>query len=89
MSNNFETRLEVVKHISKMLLEMADVDFNKLTPDQEQVLLEDYEEIGAHLLDSMSFKVTDVYEDGSFSAVIKFIPINEYIDKVFSEEETS
>lgn len=87
MSNEFEVRLEVIKHISQMMMEMADVDFEKLTPEQEQIMLEDYEEVATHLLDSLSFEIKEINKDGNFSASMKIIPPNEYIDKIFAEEE--
>lgn len=62
-----------------MMLEMADVDFEKLAPQEEQTMLEDYEEVATHLLDSMSFEITDIKDDGSISASLKLIDIEKYI----------
>ena len=84
MADKFETHLSIVKHMSKMLLEMADVDFDKISPEDEKAMLEDYEEVASHLLDSLSFEITDISDDGQISARIKPVDPEEYI-KNFSE----
>lgn len=56
MQDKFQVRLNVVKHMSRMLLEMAEIDFDNLTPEQEEVMLEDFEEVANHMLDSMGFE---------------------------------
>lgn len=86
MSNAFEKRLEVIKHMSRLMFELSDFDFDKLTPEQEQIALEDFEELLSHLLDSVSFQIKDVNNDGSFICDMKIIPVNDYIEKTFGEE---
>jgi hypothetical protein len=83
--NEFEVRLGVIKHISKMMLEMAYVDFDKLSPQEEQEMLEDYEEVAGHLLDSMMFKPSDSEDGVSFSANFTIIEPEEYITNFLKE----
>ena len=85
--NEFEVRLSVIKHISKMMLEMAFVEFDKLTPQEEQEMLEDYEEVAGHLLDSMMFKPTNSEDGVSFSANFTIIEPEEYIKNFLKENE--
>ena len=89
MMNVFEARLSVVKHIASMMVEMADVDFDKLTKEEEQNMFEDYEEVGTHLLDSLQFEVTEVAENGEMT--IKMLPIDpvQYIEKYLEENPES
>lgn len=89
MTNVFEARLATVKHIASMMVEMADVDFDKLTKQEEQEMFEDYEEVATHLLDSLQFEVVEVAENGEMS--VKMAPIDpiQYIEKYLEENPES
>lgn len=89
MTNVFEARLATVKHIASMMVEMADVDFDKLTKQEEQEMFEDYEEVATHLLDSLQFEVVEVSENGEMS--VKMAPIDpiQYIEKYLEENPES
>lgn len=77
--NSFEVRLALIQHISKMMLEMAAVDFDKLSPEDEQIMLEDYEEVAGHLLDSVTFTPSGSDDGVSFTAQFTFIDPEKYI----------
>lgn len=87
--NEFEVRLDVVKHMSKMLLEMSEVDFDALSPDDETVLLEDFEEVAGHLLDSIGFKPSDSEDGVNFTAEISIIDPEKYISDFFDKNGDS
>lgn len=72
-----------------MMVEMADVDFDKLTKEEEQIMFEDYEEVATHLLDSLQFEVLEVAENGEMT--IKMAPIDpvQYIEKFLEENPES
>lgn len=88
MQDEFQVRLNTIQHISKMLLEMANIDFDNLSPEQEEILLEDYEEIATHLLDSMGFEPGQSEDGVHFKAVFALEDPEKYIQKKL-EEETS
>lgn len=77
--NEFEVRLALVQHISKMMLEMASIEFDKLTPQEEKEMLEDYEEVAGHLLDSVTFKPSPSEDGVSFTAQFTIIDPEKYI----------
>ena len=87
--NEFEVRLDVVKHMSKMLLEMSEVDFEALSPDDETVLLEDFEEVAGHLLDSIGFKPSSSEDGVNFTAEISLIDPEKYIRDFFDKNGDS
>lgn len=87
--NEFEVRLDVVKHMSKMLLEMSEVDFEALSPDDETVLLEDFEEVAGHLLDSIGFKPSKSEDGVNFTAEISLIDPEKYIRDFFDKNGDS
>jgi hypothetical protein len=87
--NEFEVRLDVVKHMSKMLLEMSEVDFEALSPDDETVLLEDFEEVAGHLLDSIGFKPSNSEDGVTFTAEISLIDPEKYIADFFDKNGDS
>ena len=87
--NEFEVRLDVVKHMSKMLLEMSEVDFDALSPDDETVLLEDFEEVAGHLLDSIGFKPSNSEDGVNFTAEISLIDPEKYISDFFDKSGDS
>lgn len=87
--NEFEVRLDVVKHMSKMLLEMSEVDFDALSPDDETVLLEDFEEVAGHLLDSIGFKPSNSEDGVNFTAEISLIDPEKYIRDFFDKNGDS
>ena len=89
MTNSFEARLSVIKHISEMMLEMADVDWDKFTKEEELIMLEDYEEVATHLLDSLQFDVTNIDENGVIHATFTPISPVEYIEKYLAENSES
>lgn len=68
VKNEFEVRLEVIKHMSVMLLEMSEVDFEGLSPEDETIMLEDFEEVAGHLLDSIGFEPSNSEDGVSFTA---------------------
>jgi ABC-type Fe3+-citrate transport system substrate-binding protein len=82
--NSFEMRVEVTKHMAKMLLEMADVDFDTLPAEEEQLMLEDYEEVAGHLLDSLGFEISEVVSDTEMVTKMAIQDIETYI-KTFLE----
>lgn len=77
--NEFEVRLDVVKHMSKMLLEMSEVDFDGLSPEDETMMLEDFEEVVGHLLDSVGFKPSNSEDGVNFTAKMSIIDPEKYI----------
>ena len=85
--NIFETRLSVVKHMSQMLLEMADIEWDDITKAEELTMLEDYEEVASHLLDSLTFTITSVDENGDITANLKPIDPEEYVKTFLAESE--
>lgn len=85
--NIFEARLHIVKHMSKLLLEMAEVDWETITKEEEQVMLEDYEEVAGHLLDSLDFSVNNVAENGEITATLNPIDTEKYISDLLAETQ--
>ena len=85
--NEFEIRLDVVKHMAKMILEMSDVDFDKLPADEEQLMLEDYEEVAGHLLDSMTFSPSESEDGVTFTAKFTIIDPEEYIQNILKNSD--
>ncbi len=85
--NIFETRLSVVKHMSQMLLEMADIEWDDITKAEELTMLEDYEEVASHLLDSLTFTITSVDENGDITANLKPIDPEKYVKTFLAESE--
>jgi hypothetical protein len=77
--NEFEVRLDVVKHMSKMLLEMSEVDFESMSPEDELTMLEDFEEVAGHLLDSIGFKPSNSENGVNFTAEFSIIDPEKYI----------
>jgi hypothetical protein len=77
--NEFEVRLDVVKHMSKMLLEMSEVDFEAMSPEDEAIMLEDFEEVAGHLLDSVGFKPSNSEDGVNFTAQMSIIDPEKYI----------
>lgn len=77
--NEFEVRLEVIKHMSVMLLEMSEVDFEGLSPEDETIMLEDFEEVAGHLLDSIGFEPSNSEDGVSFTAKMSIIDPEKYI----------
>ncbi len=72
-----------------MMVEMADVDFDKLTKEEEQIMFEDYEEVATHLLDSLQFEFLEVLENGEMSVKIAPIDPIQYIEKYLQENPES
>jgi hypothetical protein len=85
--NEFEVRLAVIKHMSKMLLEMTDVDLDKLPKEEEEIMLEDFEEVSGHLLDSLGFKPSNSENGVNFTASFTIIDPEEYIQNFLRESE--
>lgn len=85
--NEFEVRLSVIKHMSQMLLEMADVDFDTLPKQEEQEMLEDFEEVAGHLLDSLGFKPSNSEDGVNFTANFTVIAPEEYITNFLEDNE--
>lgn len=69
-------------------MEMSNLDFDNLTPEQEAVALEDYEDVATHLLDSMGFAPGRSDDGVSFKATFVLEDPEKYIRKKL-EEETS
>lgn len=86
MQDKFQVRLNTIKHMSKMLLEMANLDFENLTPEQEELLLEDYEEIATYLLESMGFEPGPSEDGVTFSAIFALQDPEKYIIKKLEED---
>lgn len=85
--NEFEVRLSVIKHMSRMLVEMADVDFETLPKEEEQEMLEDFEEVAGHLLDALGFKPSNSEDGVNFTANFTILDPEEYIQKFLEENE--
>lgn len=85
--NEFEVRLSVIKHMSKMLLEMSEVDFSKLSKQDEEMMLEDFEEIAGHLLDSLNFKPQNSENGVDFAANFTIIDPEEYIQNFLKDSD--
>lgn len=85
--NEFEVRLSVIKHMSKMLLEMSEVDFSKLSKQDEEMMLEDFEEIAGHLLDSLGFKPQNSENGVDFAANFTIIDPEEYIQNFLKDSD--
>jgi hypothetical protein len=85
--SEFEVRLSVIKHMSHMLLEMTDVDFDNLSSEEEDLMLEDFEEVAGHLLDSLGFKPSNSEDGVNFTAVFTMIDTEEYITNFLATEE--
>ena len=86
MKDEFEVRLITIKHMAKMLLEMGNYEFEKLSEAEEAELLEDCEDVATHLLDSMGFKAGQSEDGVSFSAVFALKDPEKYIEEKFAEE---
>jgi hypothetical protein len=85
--SEFEVRLSVIKHMSQMLLEMADVDFDNLPKDEEEMMLEDFEEVAGHLLDALGFKPSNSEDGVHFTANFTMFDPEEYIARFLENEE--
>lgn len=85
--NEFEVRLSVIKHMSLMLLEMADVEFEELSKEEEQEMLEDFEEVAGHLLDALGFKPSESQDGVNFTANFTIIEPEEYITNFLENNE--
>lgn len=86
--NEFEVRLSVVKHMAKMMLEMADVDFDSLSKEDETAMLEDYEEVAGHLLDSLTFSPSASEDGVSFTAKMTIIDPEKYITDFLEKNDS-
>lgn len=86
MKDEFEIRLLTIKHMAKMLLEMGNYEFEKLTEAEEADLLEDCEDVATHLLDSMGFKSGQSEDGVSFKADFALKDPEKYIQEKFAEE---
>lgn len=89
MQDKFQVRLNTIKHMSRMLLEMANVEFDTMTPEQEEAYLEDFEEVANHLLDSMGFQAGPSEDGASFTATFSLQDPEEYIQKKLAEEASA
>lgn len=83
--SEFEVRLEVIKHIASVILEMSYVDFETLSAQEEQEMIEDFEEVAGHILDSMSFKPSPSEDGVSFSADFSIIDAKKYAKDFFGK----
>lgn len=83
--NEFEIRLELIKHIAGIILEMSYVDFETLSAQEEQEMLEDFEEVAGHILDSITFKPSPSEDGVSFSADFAIIDAKKYAKDFFSK----
>ena len=86
MKNEFEIRLAVIKHMARMMVEMSDVDFDNLSKEQEEAMLEDYEDVALHLLDSLSFSPQKSEDGVSFTADFVIQEPEKYIKEFLSNE---
>lgn len=77
--NEFEMRLAVIDHMAKMLLEMADLDVDEVSKEEEEQMLEEFAEIAGHLLDSMGFKPSNSENGVTFTADFALIDPEKYI----------
>jgi hypothetical protein len=68
---------------------MANIDFESMTPEQEESLLEDYEEIATFLLESMGFEPGQSDDGVTFKAVFSLQDPEEYIQKKLEEDKSS
>lgn len=73
--------------MSQMLLEMADIEWDDITKAEELTMLEDYEEVASHLLDSLTFTITSVDENGEITVNLKPIDPEEYVKTFLAESE--
>jgi hypothetical protein len=89
MQDKFEVRLMAIGHMARMLLEMAQIDFGSLTEAQEAELLEDYEDVATHIVDSMGFEPGPSEDGVSFSAQFTIQDPEKYIRKLLAEEASS
>lgn len=72
--------------MAKMLFEMSEVDFQDISPVDEQIMLEDFEEVSGHLLDSLGFK-PGISEDGvHFKAIFSIQEPEKYIRDFLDSE---
>lgn len=65
--------------MSIMLLEMSEVDFENLSPEDETMMLEDFEEVAGHLLDSVGFEPSSSEDGVSFTAKMNIMDPEKYI----------
>lgn len=87
MADKYEVRLLVINHIAKMLLEMSQIDFDDLSPADEAEMLENYQDIAVHLLDSLGFDAGDSADGAAFTADFLIQDPEEYIRKKLAEED--
>lgn len=83
--NEFEVRLALIQHFSKMMIEMSAVDFGKMTEQEKKEMSEDYEEVAEHLLDSVTFKPSASENGASFTAEFTITDPEEYIANFLKE----
>lgn len=86
MADKFEVRVKVVKHIATMLLEMAAIEWEEITAAEEAELLEDYEEVAMHILDSLSFSPEDSEDGINIGAKMTLQDPEKYIRDLFEKE---
>jgi hypothetical protein len=89
MKDEFEVRLMAIGHMARMLLEMAQIDFGSLTEAQEAELLEDYEDVATHIVDSMGFEAGPSEDGVSFNAKFTLEDPEKYIRKKLDEETSA
>jgi hypothetical protein len=89
MQDKFEVRLMTIGHMARMLLEMAQIDFGSLTEAQEAELLEDYEDVATHIVDSMGFEPGQSDDGVTFKAVFSLQDPEKYIRKLLAEESSA
>lgn len=75
--------------MARMLLEMANIDFDNLTPEQEDLLLQDYEELSNILLDSMGFKAGPSGDGVTFTATFCLEEPETFIRRILAEEASA
>ena len=88
MADKYEVRLLVINHIAKMLLEMSQIDFDDLSPADEAEMLENYQDIAVHLLDSLGFECGESDDGTHFKATFALEDPEEYIRKKLAEEDS-
>lgn len=83
--NEFEIRIDIVKHISAMLLEMSEVG-DSATDAEIQIMLEDFEEVADHILGALALEIKGIDDDGVISASMKLMDIEKYIEDLSDED---
>lgn len=81
-TDNFEARENVLDTLANVLFQLSDPEDMK---GEEDIAMDEYRAILSIMLGAIDFNVTGVAEDGTISASIKILDLEDYLENILSE----